>query len=219
MPLSQMLLLRIFPKEKAPAAMALWAMTTLVAPVMGPILGGWLCDTYSWPVIFFINVPIAVVCAPIALRMLKRYETDLVRAPIDTVGLALLVVFVGALQLMLDLGKEHDWFESTEICVLAIVALVGFCAFLIWELTERHPAPGVREQPAIVAPDVAAINPQEARIRLDARRRDVNAAARPGERLGAVSCETRDDDPAAAARGASRTSASDDQLFVADRMP
>src|SRR6185295_3495624 len=139
MPLSQMLLLRIFPKEKAPAAMALWAMTTLVAPVLGPILGGWLCDTYSWPVIFFINVPIAIVCAPIALRMLKRYETELVRAPIDTVGIALLVVFVGALQLMLDLGKEHDWFESTEICVLAVVAVIGFLAFLIWELTERHP--------------------------------------------------------------------------------
>jgi DHA2 family multidrug resistance protein len=144
MPLSQMLLLRIFPKEKAPAAMALWAMTTLVAPVMGPILGGWLCDSYSWPVIFFINVPIAIICAPIALRMLKRYETSLVRAPIDTIGLALLVLFVGALQLMLDLGKEHDWFESTEICVLAVTAVIGFAAFLIWELTERHPIVDLR---------------------------------------------------------------------------
>ena len=144
MPLSQMLLLRIFPKEKAPAAMALWAMTTLVAPVLGPILGGWLCDTYSWPVIFFINVPIAIVCAPIALRMLKRYETELLRAPIDTVGLVLLVVFVAALQLMLDLGKEHDWFESTEIRTLAVVAVIGFAAFLIWELTERHPIVDLR---------------------------------------------------------------------------
>src|SRR5215470_657319 len=77
MPLSQMLLMRIFPKEKAPAAMALWAMTTLVAPILGPILGGWLCDSYSWPVIFFINVPIALICAPVALRMLRRYETEL----------------------------------------------------------------------------------------------------------------------------------------------
>ena len=144
MPLSQMLLLRIFPKEKAPAAMALWAMTTLVAPVLGPIVGGWLCDNYSWPVIFFINVPIAIVCAPFALRMLKRYETKLERAPIDTVGLALLIIFVGALQLMLDLGKEHDWFESTEICLFAIVASIGFAAFLIWELTERHPIVNLR---------------------------------------------------------------------------
>src|ERR1051325_7837384 len=147
MPLSQMLLLRIFPKEKAPAAMALWAMTTLVAPVLGPIVGGWLCDNYSWPVIFFINVPIAIVCAPFALRMLKRYETKLERAPIDTVGLALLIIFVGALQLMLDLGKEHDWFESTEICLFALVASVGFAAFLIWELTERHPIVHLRVFP------------------------------------------------------------------------
>src|ERR1043166_2227254 len=136
MPLSQMLLLRIFPKEKAPAAMALWAMTTLVARVLGPILGGWLCDSYSWPVIFFINVPIALVCAPIALRMLRRYETELLRAPIDTIGLALLVVFVGALQLMLDLGKEKDWFESTEICLFAVAAAIGFVGFLVWEAGE-----------------------------------------------------------------------------------
>jgi DHA2 family multidrug resistance protein len=144
MPLSQTLLLRIFPKDKAPAAMALWAMTTLVAPVLGPILGGWLCDSYAWPIIFFINVPLAIICAPIAWRMLKRYEQSLVRAPIDKVGLVLLILFVGALQLMLDLGKEHDWFASTEICTLAVVAVVGFAAFLIWELTERHPIVDLR---------------------------------------------------------------------------
>jgi DHA2 family multidrug resistance protein len=144
MPLSQMLLMRIFPKEKAPAAMALWAMTTLVAPVLGPIFGGWLCDNYSWPVIFFINVPLAIVCAPIARAMLSRYETERARAPIDTVGLALLIVFVGSLQLMLDLGKEHDWFESSGIRLLAVVAAIGFAAFLIWELTERHPIVDLR---------------------------------------------------------------------------
>ena len=91
-PLSQTLLLRIFPKEKAAAATALWAMTTLIAPVLGPILGGWLCDDFSWPVIFFINVPLALLCAPIAWRMLKRYEDKLKRVPIDTVGLVLLIV-------------------------------------------------------------------------------------------------------------------------------
>ncbi len=143
-PLSQTLLMRIFPKEKAAAAMALWAMTTLVAPVLGPILGGWLCDQYAWPVIFFINVPIALVCSPIVWRMLRRFELALVRAPIDAIGLLLLIVFVGALQLMLDLGKDRDWFESTEICALAIVAIIGFAAFLIWELTERHPIVDLR---------------------------------------------------------------------------
>jgi DHA2 family multidrug resistance protein len=144
MPLSQTLLLRIFPREKAPAAMALWAMTTLVAPVLGPILGGWLCESWSWPLIFFINVPIALLAGPVAWRMLRRYETPLERAPIDRVGLALLVVFVGALQLMLDLGKDRDWFESGLICALAAVAAVGFVAFLIWELTEAHPIVDLR---------------------------------------------------------------------------
>src|SRR6202007_768206 len=125
MPLSQTLLLRIFPKEEAGAATAIWAVTTLVAPILGPILGGWLCDSYSWPVIFLINVPLALMVAPIAWRMLKRYEEALIRAPMDKSGRALLVVFVAALQLMLDLGKEQDWFESREICLLAIVAAVG----------------------------------------------------------------------------------------------
>src|SRR5499425_2306888 len=79
MPLSQTLLLRIFPKEKANAAMALWAMTTLVAPVLGPILGGWICENASSPFIFFITVPIAMICAPIARRMLKRESHEPVR--------------------------------------------------------------------------------------------------------------------------------------------
>ena len=144
LPLSQTLLLRIFPKEKAPAAMALWAMTTLVAPVLGPIIGGSLCETFSWPVIFFINVPLALFCAPVAWGLLKRYEAARIRSPIDVVGLALLVIFVGALQIMLDIGKEHEWFASAEICALAVVAAIGFAAFVIWELTERHPIVDLR---------------------------------------------------------------------------
>jgi len=144
MPLSQTLLLRVFPKERAPAAMALWAMTTLIAPVLGPILGGWLCDNYSWPLIFFINVPITLICGPIVRRMLGRFEQSTVRLPIDRTGLGLLVVFVGALQIMLDLGKDHDWFASTEICVLAAISVVGFVAFLIWELNDANPIVDLR---------------------------------------------------------------------------
>lgn len=144
MPLSQTLLLRIFPKEKANAAMALWAMTTLTAPVLGPILGGWLCDNYGWPLIFFINVPLAMFCAPIAWKMLRRYESAQVKMPIDVVGLLLLVFFVSSLQLMVDLGKEHAWFESPIIVALAIAAAVGFVAFVIWELTEKHPIVDLR---------------------------------------------------------------------------
>jgi DHA2 family multidrug resistance protein len=144
MPLSQTLLLRIFPKEKAAAAIGLWSMTTLVAPVLGPILGGYLCDEYTWPWIFYINVPIAVCCAFIAWKMLKRYELPLVRNPIDRIGLLLLIVWVGSLQLMIDEGKELDWFASPEIIALTLVAAVGFVAFLIWELHEEHPVVDLR---------------------------------------------------------------------------
>jgi len=144
MPLSQTLLLRIFPKEKAPAAIGLWAMTTMVAPVVGPVLGGWLCDNYSWSWIFYINVPIALCCGWIAWKMLKRYEQSLERTPIDVVGLALLILWVGSLQIMLDEGKDLDWFASTEIVALAITSVIGFAAFLIWELTEKHPIVDLR---------------------------------------------------------------------------
>jgi len=144
MPLSQTLLLRIFPKEKATIALTLWSMTTLVAPVVGPILGGYLCDNYSWPWIFFINVPIAAACSVIAWNMLKRYELPLLKNPIDRVGLILLVIWVGSLQLMLDEGKNLDWFSSTEIVALAIIAAIGFAAFLIWELYDEHPVVDLR---------------------------------------------------------------------------
>jgi MFS transporter, DHA2 family, multidrug resistance protein len=140
MPLSQTLLMRIFPKEKAAAAIGLWSMTTLVAPVVGPILGGYLCDEYSWPWVFHINLPIAAVCAFFAWKLLKRYTEPLSRSPIDVVGLGLLVVWVAALQLMLDEGKDLDWFASNKIVALSIIAAVGFAAFIIWELYEEHPA-------------------------------------------------------------------------------
>jgi DHA2 family multidrug resistance protein len=143
-PLSQTLLLRIFPKEKAAAATALWAMTTLVAPILGPILGGYLCDSFHWSLIFLINVPIALAMAPFALKMLKRFETKLERSPIDLIGLTLMIIAVSALQLMLDLGKEHDWFESSLITALAIIAAIGLVVFVVWEMGEKHPIVNLR---------------------------------------------------------------------------
>ena len=144
MPLSQTLLLRIFPKEKAGAATGIWAMTTLVGPVLGPILGGWICDNYSWPWIFLINLPIAAACAYICWKVLQRYETKIVRNPIDIVGFVLLIIWVGALQIMLDEGKNLDWFSSPLIASLAVIAIVGFVAFLIWEFTAEHPIVDLR---------------------------------------------------------------------------
>jgi len=138
-PLSQMLLLRIFPKEKATLATVIWAMTTLIGPVAGPILGGIICDNYGWAWIFFIKVPIAAA-GGFGLMMLLRGQADpKFPAFIDRVGLGLLIVWVGALQIMLDEGRNHDWFASAEIRTLGIVAAIGFIAFLIWELTEKNP--------------------------------------------------------------------------------
>lgn len=138
-PLSMALLLQCFPKHKAGMAVALWSMTTTVAPVLGPILGGWLTDNVSWPWIFFINVPIGVIATILSLILLKGRESQIRKVPIDKVGLSLLVVWVGALQILLDKGKELDWFNSPVIVTLAVVALVVFSLFIVWELTEQQP--------------------------------------------------------------------------------
>jgi MFS transporter, DHA2 family, multidrug resistance protein len=138
-PLSQALLLQIFPRAKAGIALAAWSMTTLVAPVLGPILGGWISDNISWPWIFYINVPTGLLAAWMTWSLLKDRESPTRKLPIDRVGLGLLVLWVGALQIMLDKGRELDWFASGEIVLLALVAGAGFCFFLVWELTEEHP--------------------------------------------------------------------------------
>src|SRR5438270_8779619 len=138
-PLSQSLLLSSYPKKNAGTALAMWAITTLVAPVVGPLLGGWITDNISWPWIFYINVPVGIVAAAVTWMLYRTRETATHKLPIDGVGLALLILWVGALQVMLDQGKDLDWFNSTAIVTLAGVAVVGFAVFLIWELTEEHP--------------------------------------------------------------------------------
>lgn len=143
-PLSQSLLLSSYPRALAGLAMAMWSMTTLVAPVLGPLLGGWITDSFSWPWIFYINVPVGLVSAAAAWMLYRQRETMVRKLPIDTVGLALLVLWVGSLQMMLDLGKEHDWFDSPLIVGLCVVAVVGFAFFLVWELTDDHPVVDLR---------------------------------------------------------------------------
>ncbi|KVP36786.1 DHA2 family efflux MFS transporter permease subunit [Burkholderia ubonensis] len=138
-PLSQALLLASYPRAKAPMALALWAMTTLIAPVAGPILGGWISDNYSWPWIFYVNIPVGIAAAIATWMIYRQRESVVRRAPIDGVGLALLIVWVGALQIMLDKGKDLDWFASTTIIVLALTAVIAFAFFVVWELTAEHP--------------------------------------------------------------------------------
>ncbi|MBS1210921.1 MAG: emrB [Proteobacteria bacterium] len=138
-PLSSALLLQSYPPAKSAVALAIWAMTTLVAPVMGPILGGWISDNMSWPWIFYINIPTGVFAAWLCWRVFKHRESPTRKLPVDYVGLGLLVVWVGSLQIMLDKGKELGWFDSAEIITLTVVACVGFCFFVLWELTDEHP--------------------------------------------------------------------------------
>jgi len=138
-PLSQSLLLASYPPAKSGMALAFWGMTTLVAPIMGPLLGGWISDNYTWPWIFYINIPIGVFAAWATWSIYKTRESKVVKLPIDKIGLALLVIWVGSLQLMLDKGKELDWFSSGEIIILTAIAVVGFIYFVIWELGDEHP--------------------------------------------------------------------------------
>ena len=138
-PLSQSLLLNNYPPEKRGMALAFWSMTIVVAPICGPILGGWISDNIHWGWIFFINVPIGLAVVLISGKILEGRESRISHQPVNTIGLILLALGVGALQLMLDQGRELDWFNSTEIVVLTIIAAVGLIALIIWELTDDNP--------------------------------------------------------------------------------
>ncbi len=143
-PVAQALLISIYPPQKRGQAIALLAMVTVVAPIAGPVLGGWITDSYSWKWIFFINIPIGIFASIVVGRQLKGRPEKLDKPKMDYMGLATLIVGVGALQVLLDLGNDSDWFNSTKIVVLAIVAVLALTVFLIWELTEKDPIVNLR---------------------------------------------------------------------------
>ncbi|MGB7590441.1 MAG: DHA2 family efflux MFS transporter permease subunit [Terriglobia bacterium] len=144
-PLSQAVLLEAFPREQHGKAMAIFALGVIVAPVLGPVLGGWLTDNYSWRWVFYINLPVGVI----SVLMIKAFVKDppYIRrssAPVDSWGLATLVIWVAALQIMLDKGQEEDWFNSRFIVVLAVAFAVGLLAWVTRELTTRDPVAELR---------------------------------------------------------------------------
>jgi DHA2 family multidrug resistance protein len=143
-PGSQALLINVFGSERRTTALGIWSMTSLVAPIAGPLLGGYISDNYIWPWIFLINVPVGVFCIAVCWVTLKGQETATRKLPVDRVGLLLLFVWVGALQVMLDQGKDLDWYSSPLICALLVITLIAFAAWLIWELTEEYPAVDLR---------------------------------------------------------------------------
>src|ERR1700676_1995517 len=139
-PLSQAILLESFPPEKRGQAMAFWALGIVVAPMLGPVAGGWLTDNYSWRWVFYINVPIGILA--IFLTQAFVFDPPYLRKEsrgIDYWGIGLLVVGMGALQIMLDKGQEDDWFSSQFIVTLAVLAVVGLGGLIIRELKAEHP--------------------------------------------------------------------------------
>lgn len=138
-PLSQSLIMSNNPPEQRGSAMGFWAMIVIVAPILGPIIGGYLTYVYSWPWIFFINVPIGIFSAVVVGIMLKGKESEIKRDPIDWVGLFLLCVAVGALQILLDKGKDLDWFDSNIIISLAVTSAIATIYFAIWTYFQKFP--------------------------------------------------------------------------------
>jgi DHA2 family multidrug resistance protein len=142
---SQAILRETFPPEEQGTAMGIFGLGVVLAPAFGPTLGGWITDTYSWPWIFYINVPIGII----NLILVSRFVEDppyLIRrkGDIDWLGLALMIIGLGALQLMLEQGERNDWFESGFVVRLAIISTVGLIAFVWRELTAEHPAVDLR---------------------------------------------------------------------------
>ena len=144
-PLSQAILLEVFPPAERGKAMAFWALGIVVAPLLGPVLGGWLTDSYSWRWIFYINIPIGII----ALVMTSTFVFDpsYIRRKsesIDYFGMGFLVIGIGALQIMLDKGQEEDWFASHFIVTLAVLVVFGLTAFVVRELRIDHPVVDLR---------------------------------------------------------------------------
>ena len=140
-PLSQSLLMSIYPKEKRGLAIGIWAMTAVLAPIAGPILGGWITDVSSWRWTFYINLPIGLFSAWMVKNIFEKrgWKDEIKSTPIDYFGLLSLAISVGCLQLLLDTGADKDWFESIDIRILSIVSFVFMGMFIIWELHQKNP--------------------------------------------------------------------------------
>jgi MFS transporter, DHA2 family, multidrug resistance protein len=140
-PLSQAILLESFPPHKRGQAMAVFGLGVVVAPVLGPTVGGWLTETYSWRWAFYINIPVGII----AMLMIIRYVEDPIYireakpGRFDTIGFGLLAIWLGALQIVLDKGQEDDWFGATWIRWAVVILAVCFVSFLVWELRSHNP--------------------------------------------------------------------------------
>jgi len=138
-PLSQTLLMLIFPPEKKGVAIGFWGLVVMIGPAMGPVLGGWITDHYGWAWIFYVNVPIGFMAGIFTYFLLSRFESPRKKVPIDAIGLGLFVIGISSLQVMLDKGNDLDWWRSHFIVTLTITSIVSLSFFVVWELF--HPTP------------------------------------------------------------------------------
>jgi MFS transporter, DHA2 family, multidrug resistance protein len=147
-PMAQSILADTFPPQKRGLAFALYGITTIIAPTVGPTLGGWITDNYTWRWIFFINLPVGILALLLVYRLVEDppWVKRLAGAGVkfDYIGVALLTLGVGALQVMLDKGQEDDWFGSHFILTLAILAATGLISLVIWEWFQKDPIVEVR---------------------------------------------------------------------------
>ncbi len=144
MSVAQAILLRNYSIERRGIALAAWSMVIVIAPICGPIMGGWITDNLSWPWLFYINLPVGAFSAAATWTILRHRESKIVKLPIDIVGLVLLVIGVGSLQFMLDNGNEKDWFSAPVILAAAVNAIVAIAFLIPWELYDKHPVVDLR---------------------------------------------------------------------------
>jgi len=140
-PIAQSIMLESFPPQKRGAAMAVFAQGVVVAPILGPTLGGWITDNYSWRWIFYINVPVGIFAVLMAKWVVEDppYIKRNLTATIDYLGFALLAVWLATMQIVLDKGQEADWFGAEWVCWFTFASAVSFLAFIGWEFSTDHP--------------------------------------------------------------------------------
>ena len=144
-PLSQAIMLEAFPPEKRGKAMAFWGLGIVVAPMLGPVLGGWITDSYSWRWVFYINLPVGILGLIMSsLFIFDPHYISRKTERVDYWGIGLLALGIAALQIMLDKGQEEDWLSSHFIVILLVVTVVGLGWFVINELLDNHPIVNLR---------------------------------------------------------------------------
>lgn len=139
LPLSQTLMITVNPQEKQNSVMALWSTVAIVGPVAGPLLGGYISFDYSWPWIFYINLPVGILSSFVIWFYLRKTPASLEKPPLDVVGLVLVALSMGFLQVLLDKGEQFDWWRSLWICSFGAISLISFIFLLVWSAKTEKP--------------------------------------------------------------------------------